>query len=102
MFLAIKKFFVGLFNKLVRLFKRFINEAIPLAEQIIIAQFKDLAISIVSKLDKQHLSNADKREKAFNEIKEEIIKKGIKIGDSLIYTLVELAVRYLKNSVNKK
>lgn len=90
------KWFKSLFNKALRIFKQFINDVFTETNKIIIGEFKDMAIEIVSKIDAQVLTNEEKREKAFKELKKNFKKEGIKVKDSLIYTLIELAVQYLK------
>jgi len=88
----------NLFNNLLKVFKKFLAIAIPVATQILTAEFKDVAIAIVTELTTTDLTNEQKREEAFKKIKEEIIKSGKEARDSFIYWLVETAYQYVKNT----
>jgi len=97
--MSIGTFFAGLFNSLVRVFKAFIAEAIPIAEQIIIAQLKNTAYFAVNALVNSDLTNEQKRSKAFEQIKSYSIGKGIDAKDSIINLVVELTLQKIKNGV---
>jgi len=86
-----------LFNKFIRAFKSFIRIVFTSSTQIIIGQLKDFAISVVILLNSRDLTNEEKRKEAFKQIKEEAIKRGLKVKDSIINLLIELAVQYVKN-----
>jgi len=86
----------SLFNKLIKVFKAFIAEALPIAKQIIIAQLKDIALETVQNLAVTDLSNDDKRKEAIKAITEYAKLNGIKAGESIINTMIELAVQKLK------
>jgi len=89
----------SMWNRALKAFKEFMAVALPTAAQIIMGELKDFAVEVVSSLDGTTLLNAEKREEAFNAIKEEAIRRGFSVSSSLIYTLVELAVQYLKSAV---
>lgn len=98
----VKEFFVRLFNKAIRLFRDFIRKAFTVSSQIVIGELKDFALEVVKELDAKRLSNEKKRQEAFERIKEEALRRGLKVRDSLIYTLIELAVQCLKNKLEGK
>jgi len=102
MFEKVKLFFVGLFNKAIRAFKQFLSKVFTVSSQIVIGELKDFALEVVKELDVKRLSNEKKRQEAFERIKAEAVKRGLKVRDSLIYTLIELAVQWLKNESEGK
>ena len=91
--------FKKLWNRLVRIFDKFVDIALPIVTKMLIAEFKDAAINIVGTLQKTKLTNTAKREKAFEDIKAEASKRGKNLSDSLISLLLELALQFVKNSV---
>ena len=92
--MGIAGFFKGLFNKFVSVFKAFLDEAIPLASQIIMGQLKDIALMAVTEMASTNLSNEEKRKAAVGKIKDYAKSKAIPAKDSLINALTEIA--YLK------
>lgn len=90
-FSSIGNFFKSLFSTLIAKFKSFIEEALPIAKQIIIAQLQDIALKAVSELSLENLTDEEKRKAAFNTIKEYAIAHTIEAKDSLINTIIELA-----------
>ncbi len=95
------KLLANIFNKFVYIFKRFIAIAIPAAKAIIIAQLKEFAIVMVSKLEVSDLSNEERRKVAFNNIRIEALAKGIKIKDSLVSLIIEISLQYIKEKARK-
>ncbi len=91
----VKAFFSGM----LKVFKEFIEEALGMAEKIIIAQLKEYAVSVVKILAEKDLTNEQKRDEAFRLIKLASIKKKIDIKDSLINLIIELALQALKKKV---
>ena len=94
---GIGDFFKNIFSGLLRAFKAFIDLALPIAKQIIIAQLKDIALQIVKKLQDTKLTNPEKRNEAFEEIRDYAATCGIKASDSLINTVLELALQTIKD-----
>jgi len=90
-------FFKKLFNKLFKIFNDFIKKVFTDSTQLIIAELKDYAISVVATLKNSDLKNEEKRKEAFKLIKAEAKKRKIKIKDSLVNLIIELAVQYIKN-----
>ena len=88
---------VGLWNKAVKVFKEFMAIALPIVSQIVIAELKDFAVDVVTSFDGTTLTNDEKRKAAFNAIKAEAISRGISVSTSLLNTLVELAVQYIRS-----
>ena len=91
-------FFKSAWSKLLGLFKTFINEALSDVQQIFIAEFKDIAATIIYELTQSDLSSGEKRTAAFNRIKQEVIKSGKDASDSLIYLLIELVYQKVKKT----
>ena len=89
--------FKRLWNRLLRVFKSFIDEALPVVMQVLIAEFKDAMINIVGRLQSTDLSNEDKRKEAFKDIKLEAARRGKTLSDSVIDILLNLALNYIKN-----
>jgi len=88
-----------LWSRMLRIFKSFIDVALPIVAQVLIAELKDFAINTVGTLQSTNLSNEEKRRQAFEEIKAEAINRGKNLSDSLINVLIELALQYIKNSL---
>ena len=84
------------FNKFVGIFKAFVADAFPVVKQIIMGQLTAIAMKAVTSLDAGTLSNEDKRNAAFKDIKEYALLHGIEARDSLIFALIEIAVQKLK------
>ena len=91
--------FKKLWNRLVRIFDKFVDIALPIVTKMLIAEFKDAAINIVGTLQKTKLTNTAKRDKAFEDIKAEASKRGKNLSDSLVSLLIELALQFIKNSI---
>ncbi len=87
-----------LFSSLIRIFLKFIKDAFDRSSKLLIAEFKEFAISTVVTLASTDLTNEEKRAQAFKQIKEEAITRGKELGDSVANVLVELAVQYMKNN----
>lgn len=88
-------------NKLIKIFNSFIQEAFTDAMKILVAEFKDFAVITVTELSKTDLTSESKRTEAFKKIKEEAIRKGKTLPDSLINVLIELAILKLKADKTK-
>ena len=96
-FSGIGDFFKNVFGGMVRAFKEFLKIALPIAKQIIIAQLKDIAIEAVKKLQTTKLTNSEKRNEAFEEIRDYAATCGIKASDSIINATLELALQTIKD-----
>lgn len=57
----------------------------------------DLAMEVVTELAETDLSSAEKREAAFNKIKEKLVEEGKEVKNSLINLAIEIAVNKLKS-----
>lgn len=89
----------ALFNKLMASFNEFIKEVFNQEAKLLIAEFKDFAIEVVKKLAVTDLSSEAKRLEAIKEIKEEAIRRGKELSDSMLNLLIELAVTWYKNNL---
>jgi len=87
----------NIFNRLLKVFRQFIEEAFHLSTKMIVAEFKECAVRIVLKLAQTDFSDEEKRRQAFEYIKEEADARGRDISTSVINILIELAVQYMKN-----
>ena len=56
----------------------------------------DLALTVVKELAATDLSSSEKRDAAFDKIKEMLLAQGKDLGDSMINLLIELAVQKIK------
>ena len=92
----IKNWFSNLFNKLVAIGKQFIQDAFDAITLATIGELKDLALEIIKELATTDLTDEQKRKEAFDRIKKAAKEKGLSVKASIINTLIELAVQYLK------
>lgn len=69
--------------------------------KIILTEIKEegleLALEVVTSLASADMSNSEKREAAFSQLKAQLKAGGKEVADSLIYTMIELAVQKLKS-----
>jgi len=93
----IKNFFSGLFG----IFRRFISSVGDILMQKGGALILDIAREAVSELSKTSLKSEQKRQEAFNRIKNYAQAKGIKVASSVIYTMIEMAYQELKERIEK-
>ena len=63
-------------------------------------KLQNMAVGIVESLQNENLTNAQKRDKAFGLLKAQTLAMGMDIKDSIINTMIELAVVYIKNKVS--
>ena len=96
--MSLWSWFVDIFNKLLAIFKKFIEDAFAAGSKILIAEFKDFAILVVTELKATDLTNEQKRAEAISRIKAEALARGKVLNDSLVNTLVELAYQYVINN----
>jgi len=98
-----KKFwewFKSLFSKAVSTFVDLIQEAFPLAKQVVMAELSHFGEEVVAELAAGGLSNEEKRNEAFKRIGAHANETGIAVGSSLIYALIEII--YQKYRENKE
>ena len=88
----------NMFNKFVAAFKSFISTAFTVGAQIAIGELKGFAISTIYTLAQSDLSNEKKRDAAFKTIKAEALVRGNDLKDSMINTIIEIALQYVKNT----
>lgn len=94
-FINIKNWFKVLVSGLWSLLKIALRGAAELA----LAQIKDIAINAVTELEKTDMTNEEKRDAAFMNIKTYALEKKITITDSLINLAIEIAVAFIKSKV---
>jgi len=78
-------------------FKEFLKSVFTKAVTTAMAEIQDIVTVIVAQLSVENLTNDEKREKAVLLIIEALKVSGKVAGESLIRTLIELAVIALKN-----
>lgn len=100
--MGLGKFFKSLFSKVIKVFRAFLDEALPLATQYVMGELKDIALVAVQEMTVSNLSNDDKRKEAFKRIKDYAVKNSIQgAKDSIINTLIELALLKYKSEFDK-
>ena len=99
--MGLMTWFKEVFNRLIRVFGQFIEDAFNAGVKVLIAEFKDYAIDIVTRLAGMDMSNEQKRNEAFKAIKQEGVLRGKNLSSSLINLIIELAVQYLKNKLEE-
>lgn len=83
-------------NGLIRGFWGFLKLAISGAGELILAQLKDFALASVTKLAETDLTNAEKRNTAFREIKGYATANKIQAKDHIINLIIELSLAAFK------
>ena len=105
MITSIRDFFRAIrkkFSRQARKFWKFLQDNVfPIITAVILEELKDAAMAIVSSLNGLDITNEEKRQQAFNEIKNHAKATGRDIKDSLVYMLIEIAVTALKNEVGR-
>lgn len=86
----------GMFNKFLAAAKDFIKMALPDARQIILGQLAIFATQTVARLNGVDMTDDEKRNQAFNDIKGYAVQNGIQARDSLIHAAIALAVLTFK------
>lgn len=89
----------NLFSGIIKTFRSFLKQVFTSSTELLLAQIKDFAVEVVTTLGKTDLTDSEKREQAFKDIKEYAINKGLNVKDSLINLAIELTVTYLKNKI---
>ena len=87
----------GIFVNAKRIFKALITAAFPIAKQLVIGALSDFSYSIVKELAAGNLTSEEKQKEAFKRIKDEAIKEGLELKDSLINVIIELVYQKYKN-----
>jgi len=88
----IKLFFVRVGSTL----KKILGPILSIAGRKVFDELLQFALEVCQNLDPEDLSSAEKRKKAFAEIKDEAISRGVKLKSCFIYSMIELAVSYLR------
>ena len=76
--------------------KDFLLAVFTQAKQEAVEALKDIAVKSVLELAQSDLSSAEKRAEVFKRIEEYAIEKGIKVKDSMINLVLEMAVQAVK------
>jgi len=78
-------------------FKEFLDKVFTSAVTTAMAEIQGVVTEVVAQLSVENMSNDEKREKAVELIIEKLKASGKVVGESLIRTVIELAVIALKN-----
>jgi len=90
------EFFQGILSKLARVAKAFIAQALPTARLILLGQLEKFTRQVVLELNDTNLNNDERRNVAFNKIKDYAKTNGIEARDSLVHAAIALAVLSFK------
>jgi len=85
-----------LFSKAVRIFNSFLKEVFNTGLKVVLAALYDIALESCKNLMETDLTSEEKRNQAFNEIKDYAKSKGLSVSSHLINLLIEMCVTYLK------
>ncbi len=88
----------NIFDKAFRLISDILKEVFDIAFKILMAKLQDIATESITKLASTDLSNSEKRETAFKEIKKYAIEKAISFNDRDVNLIIEV----IYNSLKKK
>jgi len=91
-FTKIKDFF----NPIMRWLSSFLKELFSALMKEAFAKLLEIAIEVVNDLANADLSNVEKRQEAYAQIKVKAMAKGLEAKDSLINLAIELCVLRLK------
>jgi len=86
----------NLFSKVMSVFNDFLKELFDAGLKVILASLYDVALESVKRLMETDIANEQKRQQAFNEIKEYALKQGLSVSNHLINLLIEMCVAFLK------
>lgn len=87
----------SLFSKALRIVEAILKSVFTSAFKILMSKLQDIATESIKKLTTTDLSNDEKRNRAFNEIKTYAIEKAISVNDSDINLIIETIFKSLKN-----
>ena len=90
------KFISDLFLRISRILKPILLAIFDAAFQTLMERLKNIATESITKLAATNLSNSEKRNLAFNDIKRCAAQEMITVKDSDINLIIELFVRSLK------
>lgn len=96
MWQKIKSFFKGFVSNAVSRFKKLMAKAFPLARKIIVSALVDIGKEIVLNLNYNTLTDDQKRQEAFNQIKSKAKLEGIEAKDLMIHAAIDLILLELK------
>ena len=96
MFAAIKRFCKRLFRKLWKTLKTIVSGTL----EVFLAEFLEIAKSIVKDLVSADMTSEGKRNEAFIRIKNKAISKGVEFRTSWINILIEIALATIKKELN--
>jgi len=90
--------FRRLINRFLRIFKSFVDEALPVVTQVLIGEFKDFVMNVVGTLQGTDLKDPERRVKAFQEITVEAKRRGKIVPDTIMDIMINLALNCIKNN----
>ena len=87
-----------IFLKVIRVLKPIMLAVFDTAFQLFLARIKEIATASIAKLATSDLSDSEKRETAFKDIKAYAIQEALKCDSSDIYLAIEIFYKALKKS----
>lgn len=87
-----------LFLKVIRVIKPILLAVFTSAFQILLERLKDIAAQSITKLSTTDMSNSEKRNLAFNEIKKYAVDKMLSCNDRDINLILEIIYSQLRNN----
>ena len=91
----------NLFNKFIAAFNSFIKDAFDQSTKLLIGEFSEFAVNVITELATSDLTSESKRAEAIKRIKLEAIARGKELSSSVTNLLIELAVARLKAEAAK-
>lgn len=88
----------NIFSKAFRVVTDILKEVFDIGFKILMAKLKDIAIESITKLATTDLTNSEKREIVFKDIKKYAIEKMISVNDRDVNLIIEV----IYNSLKKK
>lgn len=89
--------FKAWFSKALRIARALIKAVFNAGFEILLAKLQDIATESIKKLATTDLTNTEKRNQAFKEIKEAAIERAISINDREINLIIETVYNALKS-----
>jgi len=92
------KWIKAIFFKVTKALGSFFKQVFTSGFQVFLAEVKDFAKQVVSRLETADLSNNEKREQAFKEILDYILSKKIYYKNNWVYIVIGLALEAIRNT----
>ena len=87
----------GLFSKALRIARALIKAVFTAGFEILLSKLQDIATESITKLATTDLSNDEKRNQAFEEVKAVAIEKALKFNNRDLYLIIQTVYNALRN-----